>query len=80
MQAHEVSALVVAHDAEGNHLLALLISRHLVALSHAAIGVQIGLNASLGHYDGHGASVVGIIGLHSHVVNLRAYAEGRVRR
>ena len=75
MQAHEVGTLVAAYDAIGHELLSFLIFGHLAVVADESLGVQVGTHASLGHDDGDGLGIVGVVGLNGHVVDFRAYAE-----
>ena len=79
-QAHEVGSLVAAYDAVGHKLLALVVVGQFLVVGNQSLGIEICSHASLCHDDRYLLGIVAVVGFHCHVVNLRAHAEGCVRR
>ena len=79
LQSDELFSRVSANNAIGHELLALVVLGHFLTVGDVSLWRQIGVQPAFGQYDGHLLAVVGIVGLYGHIVNLRAYAEGRVR-
>ena len=75
LHAHEVRTLVSAYDAVGNELLTFFIFRHFPSVGNVALGRQVGIQTGLCQNQCNRVGGIGIVGLNSHVVNLRAYAE-----
>ena len=76
--ADEIGSLVATYNTIGNEFLTFVIFRHFTAVSNLTLGSQIGIQTCFGHHHGDLLCSIGIIGLNSHIVNLRTYAEGRV--
>ena len=78
LHTHQVSTLVAGYDAVGNQLVALLVLRHLTAVSDGTLSREVGIQTSLGQDYSNFLGCIGVVGLDGHIVNLRTYAEGRV--
>ena len=74
----KIGSLVTAYDAIRNELFASIVFRHLATVSNSTLDRQIGIQTCFSQYQRHLVGCVRIICLNSHIVNLRAYAKGRV--
>ena len=74
--AYEVGTFVASHDAIRNQLVATLELRQFATIGDSSLSGQIGVQTSLGQHQRHLVGSIGVVGLHSDIVNLRAYAEG----
>ncbi len=80
LQAYELLTLIVAYDTVGHKLLALLILRHLSSVADVAFRSEIGVQPALSQDDSYLLAIIGVVCLHSHVVDPRTNTEGCVRR
>ena len=78
LQTYELFACIVAYNTIWNELLTFIIFRHFAVICDMTLWCQIGIQTAFCQNDSNLLGIVGIIGLHSDVVNLRTYAEGCV--
>ena len=78
LQTDQLLTCIPANDAIRHKLLALIVFRHLAAIGNCTLRSEIGIQTALCQDDGDLLTVITIVGLHSHIVNLRTYAEGCV--
>ena len=79
VHAFEVGTLHAVYDAPGALLLGFVECGQFTFL-HFLLRIEVGSETTLGHDGCHWLAIVGVVGLHGHVVNLRSYAERHVRR
>ena len=81
LHAHEVRALVSSHDAVWQLLAVdlLHVERLHLCQSLILLTLEISTHTSLCHHDGELLAIIWIEGLYSHIVDVRTYAESRIR-
>ena len=77
LHTDQLRTFVFAHDLEGNQFITRLVILQAQALG---LGVEMVIEQGLGQHSSHLLTRIGIVGLNSHVINLRTYTEGRIRR
>ena len=78
LQTNQLFTSIAAHNTIRHKLLALIVLRHLLTVSDISLWCEVSIQAALSQNDGDLLTVIGIIGLHSHIVNLRTDTEGSV--
>ena len=77
-QTDQLLTCIPANDAIRHKFLALIVFRHLTVVCDCPLRSEIGIQTTLGQDNGDLLTVIGIVGLNSHIVDLRTYAEGCV--
>ena len=78
LHTNQLLTSVMTYDAIRNKLLALIVLRHLVAISHVTLWCEISVKAALCQNNGNLLAIISVICLNSYIVDLRTYAESCV--
>ena len=77
-QSDEFFTRITAYDAIWHKLLTLVVFGHLITVGDVTFGSKVCVQTTLCKDDRNFLGVIGIIGLYSHIVDLRSYAKGSV--
>ena len=75
LHVHEVGTLVAAHDFIRYHLVTVFV---FVQVLTGSFGIQVRIQARLGHHDGDFLVGVSVISAYTHIVDVRTDAKGGV--
>ena len=75
VETEQVVAVELSNHLVGNHLVAGLVA---VERQFGTLGLEIGIDASLGHEVDARFAVIGVVALERHIVDLRTHAQGGV--